>query len=204
MIVTDKNGVITFLNPAAVALIKWEPEEAAGQPLERVFRIFNEETRKPVENPVSKVLREGKGVALANHTFLIARNGLEIPIDDSGTPIRGEDGAVAGAVLVFRDVTQARRAMDASLHLAAIVESSEDAIISEDLDGNITSWNQGAERLYGYAAQEIIDKPLTLIIPLDHPNEIPLLMDRIKRGERVQAFRNGASGAKTASASMCH
>lgn len=188
VIVTDRNGLVTFMNPVAVALTGWEPHEAAGQPLERVFRIVNEETRQPVENPASKVLREGVVVGLANHTVLIARDGREIPIDDSGAPIQGQGEEIAGVVLVFRDVTESRRAVEARLHLAAIVESSDDAIISKDLGGIITSWNRGAERLYGYTAREIVGKPLSLIVPADHPDELPALMERIERGERIEHF----------------
>jgi PAS domain S-box-containing protein len=127
-------------------------------------------------------------VGLANHTTLVARDGREIPIDDSGAPIRGEDGNIAGVVLVFRDVTEARRAVEARLHLAAIVEWSEDAIISEDLDGTITSWNHGAQRLLGYTAEEIVGKPLALLVPPDHPDEVPALLERIKQGERIEHF----------------
>jgi PAS domain S-box-containing protein len=188
VIVTDKNGIVTFMNPVAVGLTGWEPQEAAGQPLERIFRIINEETRQPIEDPVRKVLHEGTVIGLANHTVLIARDGREIPIDDSGAPIRGEGGTIAGVVLVFRDVTEARRAVEDRLHLAAIVESSDDAIISNDLNGIITSWNRGAERLYGYTAQEIVGKPLPLLVPPDHPNEVPALLERIKRGERIEHF----------------
>ncbi len=188
VIVTDMNGAVTFMNPVAVVLTGWEPQEAVGRPLEQVFRIVNEETRRPVESPVAKVLREGVVVGLANHTVLIARDGREVPIDDSGAPIRGEGGAVAGVVLVFRDVTEARRAVEARLRLAAIVESSDDAIISKNLDGIITSWNKGAERLYGYTAEEIVGKPLSLLVPPDHPDELPEIMERIRRGERVEHF----------------
>jgi PAS domain S-box-containing protein len=188
VIVTDRSGGVTFLNPVAVALTGWEPEDAAGQPLERVFHIVNEETRQPVENPVSKVLREGVVVGLANHTVLIARDGREFPIDDSGAPIRDEDGTIAGVVLVFRDATEARRAIEARLRLAAIVDSSDDAIISKNLDGTIDSWNKGAERLYGYTAEEVIGKPLSILVPPDHPDELPAIMERIKRGERVAHY----------------
>src|SRR5207245_6368520 len=110
----------------------WEPQEAAEQPLDRVFRIFNEETRLPIENPVSKVLREGVVIGLANHTVLVARNGREIAIDDSGAPIRGEEGTIAGVVLVFRDVTEIRRATEARMRLDAIVGLSEDAIFHKN------------------------------------------------------------------------
>jgi PAS domain S-box-containing protein len=96
VIVTDMNGGVTFMNPVAVALTGWEPQEAAGRPLDQVFRIINEATRRVVESPVSKVLREGVVVGLANHTILLAKDGREVPIDDSGAPIRGEGGAIAG------------------------------------------------------------------------------------------------------------
>ncbi len=188
VIVTDQEGLITFLNPVAVALTGWEPEDAAGKPLDEVFHIVHEETRKLVENPVSRVLREGIVVGLANHTILIAKDGREIPIDDSGAPIRGEDGDIAGVVLVFRDVTEARKAVETRLHLAAIVESSDDAIISKSLEGIILSWNHGAEQLYGYTAEEIIGQPLSLLVPPESPNELPEIMERIKRGERLEHF----------------
>ncbi len=188
VIVTDTDGAVTFLNPVAEQLTGWQPHEAAGQPLERVFHIINEETRLPVENPVAKVLRHGVVVGLANHTALIARSGPEFPIEDCAAPIRTEQGAIAGVVLVFRDVTEARKAREARMHLAAIVESSDDAIISKSLDGSIISWNKGAERLYGYTAEEIVGKPLTRLVPADHPDELPGLMERIRRGERIEHF----------------
>jgi PAS domain S-box-containing protein len=188
VIVTDTAGIVSFLNPVAQLLTGWTPEEAAGQPLERVFRIVNEETRRTVENPVTKSLREGTVVGLANHTLLIARDGTERPIDDSAAPIRGEEGAIAGVVLVFRDVTEARQALEARLRLAAIVESSDDAIISKNLDGTITSWNKGAERLFGYTAQEMIGQSLSRLVPPDHPDELPAIIQRLKRGERVDHF----------------
>jgi PAS domain S-box-containing protein len=188
VIVTDTAGIVTFLNPVAQVLTGWSPKEAAGQPLGRVFHIVNEESRNTVENPVTKALRDGTVVGLANHTLLIARDGTERPIDDSAAPIRGEDGAVAGVVLVFRDVTEARQALEARLRLAAIVESSDDAIISKNLDGIIVSWNQGAERLYGYTAEEVVGRPLTLLVPPDHPDELPAIMDRLKGGERIEHF----------------
>lgn len=188
VIVTDVRGRITFMNPVAVMLTGWAPEEAAGQPLDQVFRIINEETRQPVENPAMKVLREGVIVGLANHTVLLARDGREVPIDDSGAPIRGEDGKTAGVVLVFRDVTEARKSLAAQLLLASIVESSDDAIISKDLNGIITSWNRAAERLYGYTAKEMVGQPLSILVPPDHLDELPAIVERIKRDERVEHF----------------
>ncbi len=110
VIATDREGRIEFLNPVAEALTGWDAAAADGRSLDEVFRIVNEETRAPVESPVAKVLRTGTVVGLANHTALLARDGRETPIDDSGAPIRGAGDEVRGVVLVFRDVVDRRRA----------------------------------------------------------------------------------------------
>ena len=104
---------MTFLNSTAEALTGWPQADAAGHPLTEVFRIVNEQTRQPVEDPAAKVLRLGTVVGLANHTALQARDGRETPIDDCGAPIIDERGAIAGVVLVFRNVTQRRLAEEA-------------------------------------------------------------------------------------------
>ena len=104
---------MTFLNPAAEALTGWPLADAVGRPLAEVFRIVNEQTRQPVEDPAAKVLRSGTVVGLANHTALLARDGREVPIDDCGAPIIDDRGRIAGVVLVFRDVTQRRQAEEA-------------------------------------------------------------------------------------------
>lgn len=108
VIATDAMGLIERMNAVAVALTGWPEEDAVGVPLTDVFKIVNEDTREPVENPVNKVLREGKIVGLANHTVLLARNGRECPIADSGAPIRDADNEIVGVVLVFRDQTRER------------------------------------------------------------------------------------------------
>ena len=161
VITTDTKGSITYLNPVAVSLTGWTQEEAAGIPLELVFKIINEETRQTVENPATRALREGLVVGLANHTLLIAKDGTERAIDDSAAPIRNANGEVAGVVLVFRDVTD-RREVERALReseerFRLLVEGAEDyAIFMLDPKGNITSWNPGAERIKGYSAEEII------------------------------------------------
>ena len=101
VITADINGGVTFLNPVAQSLTGWTLAEAAGQPLDSVFRIINEESRQPVESPTVRALREGVIVGLANHSLLIAKDGTERPIDDSAAPIRNDKGEVAGVVLVF-------------------------------------------------------------------------------------------------------
>ncbi len=109
VISTDAEGRVTFMNGVAEALTGWTRAEAEGRPLPEVFHIVNERTRQPVENPALRALRGGAVVGLANHTVLIARDGTERPIDDSAAPIREGSGAPAGAVLVFRDVTERKR-----------------------------------------------------------------------------------------------
>jgi two-component system CheB/CheR fusion protein len=108
VIATDATGLITLLNPVAESLTGWKSEEAIGQPLPAVFRIVNEESRRTVENPAERALREGAIVGLANHTVLIGRQGTETCIDDSAAPIKDEQGNVRGVVLVFRDCTAER------------------------------------------------------------------------------------------------
>jgi PAS domain S-box-containing protein len=110
VITTDVRGHVTFLNPIGEAMTGWSLKEARGVHLERIFRIVNEDTRQPVANPVSKVLREDAIVGLANHTVLIAKDGTEVAIEDSAAPIRDASGAISGAVMVFHDVTDRRRA----------------------------------------------------------------------------------------------
>ncbi|MBC7810639.1 MAG: GAF domain-containing protein [Burkholderiales bacterium] len=107
VIATDTSGRVTFMNAVAHEITAWG-SEAIGEKLETVFHIINEASREIVENPVIKVLREGMIVGLANHTLLVAKDGREIPIDDSGAPIRNEDGQLVGVILVFRDIGERR------------------------------------------------------------------------------------------------
>ncbi|HNW83307.1 MAG TPA: PAS domain S-box protein, partial [bacterium] len=106
VISTDSKGNIVMMNPVAEKLTGWMLADATGQPLDKVFKIVNAFTREQVENPVSKVLKEGGVIGLANHTVLIGKNGKEFQIADSGAPITDDSGAINGVVLVFRDVTE--------------------------------------------------------------------------------------------------
>lgn len=185
---TDAEGRVTFLNGVAESLTGWTETEAVRRPLPEIFHIINEMTRQPAENPALQALREGKIVGLANHTVLISRDGAERRIDDSAAPMRNVNGETVGAVLVFRDITEHMRAEVTGARLAAIVDSSDDAIVSKDLDGIILSWNIGAERLFGYAPEEAIGRSITLIIPPERQDEEHEVLTRIRRGERVEHF----------------
>ena len=110
VIVTDVDGRITFMNEVAGKLTKWGTLEALKQPCAKVFNIINESSREVVESPVDKVLRMGAIVGLANHTVLVRKDGSEVPIDDSGAPIREPNGTIRGVVLIFRDFSEHKAA----------------------------------------------------------------------------------------------
>lgn len=132
VIATDADLRVTFMNRVAEQLTGWREEEASGRPLEEVFRIVELETRAPAESPAAKALRKGKVVGLSRHTALIARNGAECPIDDSGAPIHDASGAIVGVVLVFRDNTERARA-EAAQREAARRKDEFLAMLSHEL-----------------------------------------------------------------------
>lgn len=109
VIATDTAGKVTFVNHVAEQLTGWRDEEALGKPLSDVLHVVNEKTRERVEDPVAKVLREGRTNVLTSETILISRDGREVPIEDSGAPIPGQNGEHDGVVLVFRDITERKR-----------------------------------------------------------------------------------------------
>ncbi len=188
VVVTDVAGRVTFLNAVAEKLTGWPLADAAGQPFEKIFHIVNEHTGKPVEHPVAKVLETGGIVGLANHTILITRDGRRVPIDDSGAPVRQASGDLVGVVVVFRDVTERKQAEHERAWLAAIVESSDDAIVSKTLDGIVTSWNPAAVRLFGYEPADIVGKPITTIIPPELRSEEVEILARLRRGEQIDHY----------------
>lgn len=199
VIATDEKAKVTFLNREAERLTGWSKSEALGQPLTTVFNIINERTRQPADNPVEKVLRTGKVEGLANHTVLVSRDGKETPIDDSAAPIRDGDEPVAGVVLVFRDVTEQRRAREASARLAAIVEHSGDVMLTKNLDGIIQTWNASAEKLFGYRAEEIIGKHVTTLFPPDRLSEEDHILGNLRQGkavERLETVRVAKDGRR--------
>ena len=138
MIATDAQARVTMLNPVAEALTGWTIGDALGEPLEAVFTIMSEATRESVATPVQRVLQEGVVVGIANHTVLIARDGVERPVADSAAPICDDSGAISGVALVFRDQTEeraAQRALEQSeARNRAMVSAMPDLLFRIDRD----------------------------------------------------------------------
>jgi len=213
VITTDTAGQITFLNSVAERLTGWPQADAVGKPLNDVFRIVNEDTREVVSGPLDAVLREGMVVGLANHTLLLARDGREVPIADSGAPIRDDQGAIIGAVLTFRDITERRQAetalRESREQLDAILRGVADGVTLQDRTGRLLYANDTAARLIGApSAQALIEMPVADVIQqfdMFDEHGAPLPVERLPgrlalQGqvppEEIVRFRVKATGAE--------
>ena len=182
VITTDLQGRVTFINPVAEQLTGWGEAEAQGRPLAEVFAIVNEQTRQPVENPVARVLREGTVIGLANHTLLIARDGAEAPIADSGAPIRDAQGKITGVVLVFRDQSEERAAQNALIEseerFRNIVESSPMGMHMYRLESDdrlvFVGANHAADQILGVDNSQFIGKTIEEAFPPLAATEVPM------------------------------
>ncbi|OAI41435.1 hypothetical protein AYO40_03225 [Planctomycetaceae bacterium SCGC AG-212-D15] len=180
VIATDAQAKVTLLNSVAQALTGWRSEEAIGQPLGRVLDLRNEQTGRPAENPVDRVIQEGIVVRLANHTVLVAKDGSEWPIEDSAAPIKDERGNLQGCVMVFHDVSEKRRQQaalrESEARKAAMLESALDCAITIDQQGRVVEFNRAAEQTFGYPRSQVLGHDLAdLIIP-------PRLREDYRRG----------------------
>jgi PAS domain S-box-containing protein len=170
VIATDAKACVTFLNPLAEQFTGWTQAQANGRAVDEIFHIIHKETRQPATVPVMDALAHGTIQGLANHTVLIARDGSEYDIADSCAPIRDRDGRVVGAVLVFRDVTEeyaAQQALrDSAAQIQTILNTVADGIITLQARGGIIETvNPAAEKMFGYAAAELIGQNFSLLIP---------------------------------------
>jgi PAS domain S-box-containing protein len=185
---TDAEGRITFYNDAAAEFWGYRPEIGSAQWCGS-WRLFRSDGQPMAhdECPMAVALKEGRVIrdveAIAERP-----DGSRIPFVPYPTPLKDGNGRVVGAINLLVDVAERSRTEIESARLAAIVTSSDDAIISKTLDGTITSWNEGAARIFGYEASEMIGAPITNIIPPElHPEEQEILA-RLKRGERIDHF----------------
>jgi PAS domain S-box-containing protein len=169
VIATDTQGRVTFLNGVAEDLTGWSQTQAVGRPLVEVFHIVNELTRQAADDPVQRVLREGRVVGLANHTVLLARDGTERPIEDSAAPIRDGRGSLTGVVLVFRDVSEQRRAEEqrhkVERRLQTLFENAQDAILLADDQARYVDANPAACVLLGLTREEVLRRTVWDLTP---------------------------------------
>jgi PAS domain S-box-containing protein len=182
----DSNGVIMDWNAQAGATFGWSRSEAIGQTLSHL--IIPERYREAHERGLRRYLATGEGPALNKRIEItgLRRGGYEFPIELMISPIRWGETYVFSAFV--RDSTERKKTEETRARLAAIVESSEDAIIGKTLDGTIVTWNRGAERLFGYSAQEVMGRPMTMLIPPERHGEEPDILAGIARGEPVDQF----------------
>jgi len=186
--VTDAAGRIVYFNEAAAALWGWRPKLHSDQWCGS-WRLFRPDgTPLPHDQcPMAIALKEGKPNR-GSEAVAERPDGTRVPFMAFPTPFHDEAGILIGAVNVLVDMSEHQRAERVSRHLVAIVESSDDAIISKDLSGLIASWNKSAERLFGYTEAEVIGKPITILIPPERLDEEVDILDRIRRGERIEHF----------------
>jgi PAS domain S-box-containing protein len=204
IIAVDSNGTILQVNPQAEALFNYSGHELIGQKIEvlvpeRHRKTHHEHRHNFAQQP--RIRRMGAGLELYGRR----RDGSEFPVEIALSPVETEQGTVV--LSAVRDISDRKEVEEAlrkaheelSLRanrqlweyrsrLASIIDSSEDAIIGKDLDGIVTSWNRGAEHIYGYSAEEIVGKPIAVIAPKDRPDEIPEILRQIARGESVEHF----------------
>jgi PAS domain S-box-containing protein len=181
---TDAGGTVTFLNPVAERLTGWREEDARGKPLDDIFKIINEKTRRPTENPAEKARKEGVIVGLANHTVLVSKDGVERPIDDSAAPIKNDKEETIGVVLVFRDVTERRRT-EAALRQSeaetrrllefheAVMANMGEGIYTVDAKGLVTYMNPAAERMFGWEHGELLGRRMHDMTHYKRPDGSP-------------------------------
>lgn len=174
------DGVILWVNRAELELLGYTPEEYVGR------NIVDFHIDRPVIDEIIRRLLNGEEIR-GQEARLRCKDGSVkyVLINSSGL---WQGGQFLHSRCFTHDITDRKRAEEAQARLAAIVESSEDAIVSKTLDGTITSWNHGAENLFGYTAAEAIGQPITMIIPQERLGEEPVILERIGRGERVEHF----------------
>ncbi len=185
MVIVDDMGTMRLVNAQTEALFGYRREELLGQPVELLipgrFRAHHVQHRDGYAAN-RQVRPMGAGLELHG----LRRDGTEFPVEISLSPLETADGLLVSAAV--RDVSDRRRAEERINELAALVESSQDAILAKTLDGHITYWNAAAQRLYGYTRDDVMGRHVSLLAPSERRHEIDALMDQLRDGERVEHF----------------
>jgi PAS domain S-box-containing protein len=186
----DAEGLITYFNHHAVQL--WGRAPQLHNPVDRFcgsFKLFLPDGSALAHDQCWMALALKMGKAYNGHEIMIERpDGQCLTVLAHANPIFDDCGHLLGAVNVLVDITERQRAEEVRQHLAAIIESSDDAIIGQTLEGIITSWNRGAERLYGYTTEQVLGQPIAMLVPPDLPDEVPQMLARLQRGERIDHY----------------
>ncbi len=193
VIATDAEGLVTLMNPQAENLTGWKEKASVGRPLQDIFHIVNEETGKQAECPVDRVLRDGKIVGLANHTVLIAKDGRRIPIDDSGSPIRDEGGRMIGVVLVFKDITERRKAEEALTaseeKYRTLVDNAPVGIYKSTIGGELLYVNDSLLQISGFLSIEEMNQVGIANLYAD-PTDRDKLKQHLQSKGRIRNFKS--------------
>jgi two-component system, chemotaxis family, CheB/CheR fusion protein len=186
IITIDSSGHVLEFNPAAERTFGFTRNEAIGKELAEL--IIPPRMREQHRRGLARYLKTSEGPVIGRRIEIagLRKDGTEILVELAITAVKVDSKPLFTAYL--RDITERKRNEEARSHLAAIVKSSDDAIVSKDLNGVITSWNAGAERLFRYSGEEAVNKPITIIIPAERYHEEQQILDRIHAGERIEHF----------------
>ncbi|MDR7335464.1 PAS domain S-box protein [Roseateles asaccharophilus] len=188
-ITTDAEGRVTRINAVAEAITGWPAAEALGVSVWQVFDRLDRPAEMLARNPVDVVAEHRRDGVMRMTVVCIARGGVHTPVDLQADLTHHRDGRVRGMSLVFRDIGRLTQAEAEVRRLAAVVESSADAIVVKTLDGRITNWNAAAERMFGYAADEVVGRPVQLLIPPEREAEEMRVLASLAQGQQVPPFR---------------
>jgi PAS domain S-box-containing protein len=185
---TDTEGRISYFNEAAATLWGCRPEIGKTQ-WSGANKLYWPDGRElPLaESPLALAIKEKRQIS-GMEAVVERPDGTRIRCLPHATPLFSSEGSFVGAVNFIRDLSERTRAEELALRLAAIVESSDDAILSKNLDGIIMSWNGGCQRLFGYTAEEAIGRSVTMLIPEDRPDEEPMILSRLRRGQKIDHY----------------
>ncbi len=188
-ITTDDQGRVTRINAVAERITGWPAADALGRSVWQVFVREGVPAGLARRNPVDVVRERAPDVAFRRQAVCVARDGSQRPIEVHADLTHHADGSVRGIAIVFRDMGRLTEAEAEVRRLAAVVESSADAIVVKGLDGRITNWNAAAEQMFGYTAAEVVGQPVQMLIPPEREAEEMRILASIAQGQQVPPFR---------------